>query len=373
MLLDALLGLAAVAVVTGFVMREMSIRASDKAIDAQAQAMGQVATGLRKMIGDIQAGQLPLPSSKAGIDWLKPTSCGGAAGNPAEGYVPCAFTGGRLGSVFNTTFIRDPATNAIEIRTTVQLPAPATGDPRRRIVQAESLAQQAMASQNTPNLNSFFTALANVPSTASAPAAGSAIPAAANAGRVTLIVSNAPSTDPWLRVDGTNQMLANLNAGGFSLQNVRDASLSGNLRARGAAQFDNGLTLTSGTADLRAGVVTTDVAYSDIQAYASQGVYSAVVLTGSSTYTVTKPTCNSTASVPTILASIQGVGTPTGSDAIYQARVDVVDTGSSWHITPITTGVKFNLNLSGTTLSMNRILSSTNPSDARVVVLKKCS
>jgi type II secretory pathway pseudopilin PulG len=40
------------------------------------------------------------------------------------------------------------------------------------------------------------------------------------------VVDTAVNVDPWLRVDGTNQMLANLNVGGWDVNNARDVNAS---------------------------------------------------------------------------------------------------------------------------------------------------
>jgi hypothetical protein len=192
---------------------------------------------------------------------------------------------------------------------------------------------------------------------------------------VVLIASNAPSNDIYLRTDGTNAMLANLNLGGFSIANARDGRFSGDLRAQGRIQADGGL-IANGPADLRGGLVTADAAITSVGHYASEGIYTAMVLTGATSYTVPKPDCSQAGNNPGIYAALQSTGSPNSAgytaDAIYRSRADVTDNGASWTVTPVVEGTRFDMSVSGTTVTYTKTVVPSNPTDARVLVMTRC-
>lgn len=352
-------------------------RARDTYADVEGQALSQYAVGLRGFVANVQANPATLPANPyvvTGVNWLKPPTCGGLAGNPAEGYVPCHFTGETLGAQYQTTITRDAMTNRVEARTVVRVP-PLGGDPNSVVLLAEKVAEAALRQQTLPANGMFYAAWANVAATATGPAG--VVPAPADRGQVLLLVSNAPSNDIWLRVDGTNSMLANLNMGGFSIGNARDASFSGDVRVQGRQQIDNGLTVTNGVADLQSGVITTDAVLTSIGRFASQGIYSARVLYGSSSYVVPKPNCAQAGNSPAIYAAFQATGSVNfdgnyRGDAMYDARVDVADLGASWQVTPVVRGTQITMGMNGADITLTKSLNATNPADARIVVLTRC-
>lgn len=344
----------------------------------EGNAMAQFAIGLRGFVAAVQADPASLPANPLvvnGVDFLKPPTCGGLATNPPEGFVPCVFTGQTFGQFYATTINRNAATNEIEARTTLIVPDLADGN--NRVMTAARMAEGAMANQNVPSTGVFMTAFANVPENYVGPAPP-VTPAVPDRGRVLLIVNNAPSNDLWLRVDGTNSMNANLQMGGFSIQNARDARFAGDLRVEGRAQVDNGLTVTSGTLDAREGVFARDGVVEATNKFLSQAINTGVVLTGSASYTVNKPQCCPPGALPgectpdeAIYASLQSTGTG-AHDALYDARVDVVDLGSQWSVTPVVRGADFALTNVGFGIQLQRNVVTTNPADARVMVLTKC-
>lgn len=344
----------------------------------EGNAMSQFAIGLRGFVAAAQANPSLIPAgAQKGVNWLKAPTCGGLPTNPAEGYVSCSFTGATFGGGYSTSFTYLAATNQIEARSNVLITSQGYSAKDAPLM-ADRMAETAASQQALPSNGMFNQVFANVPANASGPATGSAFfNPGVNAGRVVLLVTNAPSNDFWLRTDGTNQMLANLNMGGRSIANARDGSFAGNVRVGQAMQVDQGLTVANGSADLRGGVVTTDVAMTDIGVFASQGVYSAEVLTGATTYQVAKPRCSSTASVPKIFASLQATGTTNvdgyQADSIYSSRVDVSDIGGAWQVTPVVVGTRFDMSVSGSTITLNKSNPTITPRDARIVVLRKCS
>lgn len=354
------------------------------------QQVSQVASALRSFITAAQSDtSLVSSSARTGVDWLKSPTCGGLSTNPTDGYLPCSFNGGMYEDSFSTTMTYTSSTAYIESRTSFQVPVTGDSEDYRKLLAAR-VVKAALASQNIPNTNTFFSAFANAAASAtSQPTIAS--DTEANAGRIVLVVSNAASNDPWLRVDGTNAMGADLNMGGYSIVSANAGTFTGNLTVGGTAtitgaatlkssiavtgviQGNSGLTLKNGTADLQGGLVTTDAYFSDTAAYASEAISHAQVLTGSSSYTVTKPTCGSNASTKEIFTGFQGTGTNSSADSIYEARIDVTDNSTYWTVKPVLTAKTYAMAQSGTTVTFTKTAASTNPTDARIVVLTKCS
>lgn len=372
-----LAALIAVSIFSGLVLAWMLWQAKQQEIDranAAGKTLAQFGLGLRGFVAAVQSNPALGNGTRNGYAWLKPPACGGLATNPVTGYIPCAFTGGEYGDSFSTRIVVDASSNAVEVRTSYVVPQPQSGRGSASEIAAR-IATAASGSGSASMDNAFVNVFANAPEDATGlPDAAAML---ANAGRVVMVLDNAPSNDQWLRTDGTNRMLANLNMGGFSVGNARDGAFSGNVRVNQALQVDQGLTVTSGSADLRGGVVTTDVAMTDIGVFASQGIYAAEVLTGATTYQVAKPRCSATASVPKIFASLQATGTSNvdgyQADSIYSSRVDVTDIGGAWQVTPVVIGTRFDMSVSGSTITLNKSNPTITPRDARIVVLRKCS
>jgi len=347
--------------------------------DREAVALAQFGVGLRGKIAAVQANPSLLPAGpQIGVDWLKAPGCGGLAGNPLAGHLPCDFTGGTLGGTYSTTFTRNPSTNFVEARTTFLVPI-LGGDPATRPIIAARLANAALAHQNSPLGGMFFEVWANVPPTATAPGSP-AIPAGIHAGRVLMVAGNAPSNDIWLRTDGTNRMLADLNVGGNSLVNVNHAQLAGDMAVAGRARIRQGLQVTEGLGQFDRGIQTTDVMLTGLNRSVSQAIYDADVLTGAASYVVPKPDCSITGTAPAIYTSIQSTGTPPPnpgnpalpSDALYNAEVRVQDLGTSWLVTPINIGVSHGLELVGFDINLIRAYNQAAAPSMAIKVLRKC-
>ena len=347
----------------------------------QGAALAQFGVGLRGYIANVQGGSQTLPGNPytvAGVNWLKPPSCGGLPTNPVQGYVPCSFNAGAVGSSYSTTITQTPATNTIEARTWYIVP-PEGNSITSRGRMAAQVVFAALAQQSLPINGMFLTAFANTPINATAPVdPGAENPA--DLGRVLLVANNSPSNDIWLRVDGTNQMLADLNMGGFSIKNAVNGSFSGSIHAQGTGQFDNGLSVTAGTAYLKGGTITPDVKVTSINEMASEAIYNAEVLTGSTSYTVPMPNCslaNNGSSSPAIYVALQGTGSPEGrGDALYESHVQVTASGTNWIVTPVVEATRFTLSGSstGTNLfvNLNKTISTVNATDQTILVMTKC-
>lgn len=335
------------------------------------QELVQFVVGLRGFIAAAQSNPGIIPgTAQTGVNWLKPPACGGLATNPAQGYVPCSYTGGRYGSLLSTTITRNAATNFIEARSSFFVPATSPD----RVVRAERIAQAARAAAATAPGGVFFAAYANVPTTANGPVNPAAM-AAADRGRVLMIASNAPSNDIYLRTDGTNKMLANLNLGGFSLANALDARFSGDVRIQGRAQIDTGMTVV-GAADMQGGIVTNEIALTSINHYVTEGIYDAKVYSGAASYNIPKPNCAQAGNNPGIYAALQSTGDPNAggyvADAVYQARVDVNDTGASWTVIPRLYATRIDMAMNGSNLQMTKTVVPGDTTAMKVLIMTRC-
>lgn len=354
-------------------------RAFNERAAGEGAHAAQFAVGLRGFIAAAQAEPSLIPGgTQTGVNWLKAPTCGGLTTNPASGYLPCHFTGGHYGPSYTTTFTHDAPTNHLLVRTHFTVMETGTGDPRRRGMFAERVVAAAIATQGQPNSGVFFTAFANTPANAMGPP--NPIPAGGpgvDNGRVVMLASNAPTNDIFLRTDGTNHMEANLNMGGMSIGNALDGRFSGNLRVDGVAQISDGLTVTTGAADLRGGLITNEAAFTSIGKYATEGIYHAEVYAGSTQYTVPKPECSEAGNSPGIYAVVQGSGTPNSDggyhgDAIYETRVDVTDNGANWRVRPVMQTLKLNLERQADELVLSRQVNTVPPENMRILVMTRC-
>lgn len=354
-------------------------RQRNQVAEIEGNALAQFGVGLRGMVAAVQANPALLPAGpQLGVDWLKAPACGGLAGNPATGHVPCEFTGGSFGSLYVTTFSRNPATNFVEARTSFVVPV-LGGDPGQRPIVAERLAEGALRQQTSPLNGMFYQVWANVPANAVAPR-NPALAPGVDAGRVLMLAQNAPSNDIWLRTDGTNRMLADLNVGGNSLVNVNHADLAGDIAVGGRARVRQGLQVTDGLAQFNRGVQTTDVMLTGINRTAGQAIYDADVLFGAASYIVPKPDCSAVGTAPAIYTAIQSTGTPPSnpgapglpSDALFNSEIRVTDLGASWLVEPFSIGVSHGLELAGFNLNLTRTYSQAAASTMAVLVLRKC-
>ncbi len=377
------LALILLLIVLGVLFKSWQYSQAQEAAKGQGNILAQFATGVRGFVTAVQGGSVTLPSNPytvTGVTWLMPPSCGGPASNPVAGYIPCGFPNGFTQQAYSTTISLNTSTNAILAQTTYFVHAMPGFTAASSRAFAADVASAAMATQDQSPTGQFYNVFDNTPLGATAQTDPSA-QVAADYGRVTLSINNAPSNNIFLRVDGTNQMLANLNVGGNSIVNADNGSFSGSAHVAGTVQIDNGLSVTAGTADLRGGVITPDTALTDIGWYASQGVYDVQILTGSTSYNVPKPNCTLAAngtSSPAIYVAMQGTGSPEGTaDAIYSAYSSVVDNGTYWTITPIVEGTYFSLTGSSTsttlTVNLNKTLVTVNGAkDQTIMVMTKC-
>jgi len=321
---------------------------------AEGSQAAQFAVGLRGYMAVVQQDPLANPTTRTGVDWLKSPTCGGMAGNPAEGFVSCTYTGGSFGHLYQTTFTKDVTTNLIEARASFVVP-PLNGDPKSAILSAEQIVQSALANQSVPANGIFFTAFANTAVSANTPVVPSSI-ADANRGRVLMVATNAPSNDLWLRTDGTNIMQANLNMGDHSLENVMSARFQGDVRVDNVMHVDNGIT-------------TSEMYISSINKFATEGVYYAETFSGPTQ--VPKPNCSAASGNPAIYVAIQSLGQLPDADTVFWTGS--VDVDSNWNTMPRIQGVKFDLAWDGSIYTLERQrITRDSPPGFRYVVMTRC-
>lgn len=274
-----MVGVVLLAMVSVLLYQWWQTEAQRERANAYGQVAAQVAVGLRGYIASVQqsaaAGTFTGGGPYAGVTWLKSPSCGGLATNPPAGFVPCAFTGGALGAGYSTTITYTAATKTVEARTSFVVPIDMGGVAGLASFAAQT-AQAARAQQALPANGTFYTVFANSPVSATAQTPPDSI-AAADRGRVLVIASNAPSQDLWLRTDGTNQMLADLNVGGNSVANAKDGTFSGNVEALSGLLHGN--LQVNGTGTVNGNLTTA----SNLQVSGTANINQNLTVTGNST------------------------------------------------------------------------------------------
>lgn len=366
--------------------------------------LANISVGLQGYVAAIQNGTIPVPGAQTGLDFLKSPSCGGPATNPPEGYIPC--TVGNYGNFdtlfggkFQTTFASNPTTKYYDARMTF---VPLYQDKNKIGQIAASIVNAARSTPAGSPTGTFATYMSNVPSTATATAPQNFNPTSPDFGRVTLLVSNAPSNDIYLRVDGTNQMLAALNMNGNDLVNANNIQATGNVNAAGDGLFGGGVAaqgvIASGSditaqKDINAGEDISagrDVlsgrniaAKQDVVAYGvtnndgtnpslTRGVYSATMITGPAT--INKPTCEP-GQTPQIFAAVQSAFTK-GGDAIDGVDLQASDaSATTWAINPVLHVLHLSMTTSTPTTpgQLVKTWSNEQPASAKIVVFTKCN
>lgn len=381
----------------------------NKVIDQESAVAGNqlagFSIGVQNFIAAAQNNPAIIPASPIiGSNWLKPPSCGGLAANPVKGYIPCSFPSyGPNDTLFNGVYQTYITNNAgtIDARTTFLVQFLGNNHEASTIaakIANSALGSTASAGSITGN-NTFFNATSNADYASNF---SGVIPfGSPNFGRVTAIASNNPSQSIFLRVDGTNQMLAALNMNNNDLINARDIQAYGRALIGGDGIFGGGVVaqgsvasgadisaqnninagkkINAGT-DIVAGrnivaggdVVASSVTNSDgSKPSLTRGVYSASMVSGPAS--IAKPVCSSGQS-PQIFAALQSSAT-SGGDAIDGIDLQVSDAGGSWNINPVLHVL--HLSMTAATVSSPSYLvkswSNESPSNAKIIVFTKCN
>jgi hypothetical protein len=368
------------------------------------QELAKISVGLQGYISAIQNGTITMPATQTGLTFLKPPSCGGPATNPAEGYIPCTVGNygnfdSLFGGQFQTTFTTNATTHYFDARMTF---IPLYQEKNKLGQIAANIIDAARSTPAGSPTGTFATYLSNVPSTATAASPQIMTPGNPDFGRVTLVVSNAPSNDIYLRVDGTNQMLAALNMDGHNLVNANNIQATGNVTAGGDGLFGGGVAaqgvITSGSditaqnnisagnnlnssKDVLAGrnivagkdVVAEGVTNNDgTNPSLTRGIYSATMITGPST--IKKPNCES-GQTPQIFAAVQSAYTQ-GGDAIDGIDLQATNaSATTWAINPVLHVLHLSMT-APTTWSPGQLVKSwttEQPTNAKIVVFTKCN
>lgn len=382
-------GMAALA---AFAMYQSHINATREA-QAAGRDWSQIGSAMRAWVG-LNAGRFVTnPPAGGAIDYtdlnfLRNASCGGTA--PAgEDFLPChvANYGNSRSSFYedpqiNTTIIVVPPANPsdvarIEVRATQLISGGSTQNTAGKIaaIIAQSAKQDILGpvdpNTGAPTQGAFISYWANAPIDADpntpAPSFG------ADTGRVVMALSNGPSHEAWLRVDGANMMLANLNMGDGShdLVNAR------NIEANGIGIFGEGVIADgdiSTTKNLYVGagvagdgdtvgmifaddMLINDVSIGGANPLVSHGIYDArIVTTGTS---IDKPVCVA-GSTPQIIATPVSYASDDVAQAIHSVNTYATDSGATWTV---------NMDI----LTSDGWIPSTNPNLRLISVLTKCS
>jgi len=355
-LLGVLLGLGVSAAVATVAMELQHRQFMDDLATEAGTDLASLALGMRGFIAAAQNNPALIPGGVvAGVNWLKPPTCGGAATNPAQGYIPCSFPSYNgfdtpFGVNFSTQFTRNAATNLITARTTY---IPTTLPLNRRGAAAARVAVTAARQDTSPATGLFTTYLSNVPTAANDASGRNAVisnAASPDFGRVLAVVENAPSNDIYLRTDGTTTMLGVLNMGLQNITNAKDITATGNISADGTLNVGQGIGVSSGDVTLVSGnvkttnsingdgrgiVIADDVHISDmangfgVAPRMSQAVFDVQVK--SNWDIVNKPSCPTGLGNPQIFASIQDVSLDSG-EPIHGSRIIAQDMGGVWQV-----------------------------------------
>jgi hypothetical protein len=201
----------------------------------------------------------PGNTTKYGVTWLKPTSCGGNVNDPASGFLDCDFPAStKYGQTYRTSITYDSVIGVVKCVSTLSRPTrPIANKPLQyygtfaaeiavaAISQPSSLANpvSGMFADYTPNPGLTI---------ASATLANAAF------GTVQAVASNAGSSDAWLRTDGSNMMKADLNGGGKDAINFDNLNANEDVNAGQNITAMNGH-ITAENGDLRAtgNIITT--------------------------------------------------------------------------------------------------------------------
>ncbi|WP_019583724.1 hypothetical protein [Thioalkalivibrio sp. ALE16] len=375
-LIGMLLALSVAVAALPLAHKMMDRSTADSSAKTAGNELAQLSVGLRGYIGDIQAGVVTPTAGPVDLDHFRPESCGGPARghlDVSEGYIPCHIARyGNSDTIFGTDYdieVNNFGTDGWEVRAYFDV---LSNQPDRRGVLAHRVINTASAHSGQPANGLFQNFLANVPVNSNDPSASTQDPADPDFGRAMVVASNRPSDDMWLRTDGSNEMNANIRAGGNSLVNADSIDASGDMVLGNNAfiggdtviqrSLEVGQSINSGlniradgnlfagndvvaTTDVVAGdnvyagnnvvaderVLARDMYIEDIDKLVSQGIYNQVVLSGTG-MTVQKPQCPAGID-PGVYTSIQSIAGESG-EPIHGQRVNVTDLGSEWRIDP---------------------------------------
>jgi len=159
-------------------------------------------------------------------------------------------------------------------------------------------------------------------------------------GRVVMAINNAPTNDAWLRVDGTNMMLANLNMGDGShdLVNARNIEANGlgifgeGIAADGDILTTKNLFVGNNTPGDDVGIIFADdmlvgeVTINGVNPLVSNAIYDMRMVPSGTV--VPKPKCNG--GVADIVATPASFANDVLAKAIHSIQTKISDQGAGW-------------------------------------------
>lgn len=213
-LLGAMLGVTAATVQLANSIDYDQVTRLDHSAKIVGNQLSQYSNAVRIYVAE-KSGDPGTPSNKSGVTWLKDSSCGGPASNPAGGYLPCGFPEKtNLSQTYTTTFSK----NGSVLSASTKLSKPVLtvmkgyeGVLASKISYAASGAPTSSATGGTFNNYTSNPAVnMNLANAVTRP----------NFGVVESTASTNPVFDAWLRTDGSNAMKADIDMDGHSLVNV---------------------------------------------------------------------------------------------------------------------------------------------------------
>ncbi len=222
-------------------------READRA-EKTGKQLAQISAGLNQYMSEIQSGE-GHPEEINSLAPLRPESCEPAEAVKEEGFIPCHVASTDrsdtyLRGDYEIQLIEFGADDeGIEVQLLLEIENPR--NPDRRAAIAQYVANEVALSQESASAGFYDGVYANIerdvfdgqtpvslmdPEDLYRDVDGNlTVEDANNHGRLLMVLSNRATDDRWLRVDGTNQMEANLDAGDNSIVNADSIDAAGNL------------------------------------------------------------------------------------------------------------------------------------------------
>jgi len=221
-LIELMVAMAVMGIVAVWVMQD-AVRSSE---ETQAKRLGsylaQYTNATRAYLADNAPAIAGFATAltQSGATWLKSTACTPAgSGTAAKPYLPCDYPATLPFGVTLTATLQAGVGGSAEI---ISGGSAITVDGATR----EDLAGVAFMAAQGESLTGPSVMNASIATSYAQGTGGTA-------GQLFATASNTPSTDVWLRVDGSNAMAGNLDMGTNSLTNVNAVGATGNITTTG--------------------------------------------------------------------------------------------------------------------------------------------
>ncbi len=263
-LIGMFLALAAAAAAMPWVFEKQQRDREQELANTAGKDLAMIASGVSEYVSKVQSGDEP-PNEGDDLTLtlgdLRPEQCGGPDRGyfePHEGFIPCQVADyGDSDTPFWDEYeiriehLNSPGGGAAGNASLVQAFVNTQVDPGKDFAGRQARVAQRITNvaneHREPGGHEMFNAVfANVdvddvetPTNPSdeytTPTPNFDDPTASSFGRVVMVVSNRSTADRWLRVDGTNEMEADINAGGYDLRDAENIDAAGDLLLGGDA------------------------------------------------------------------------------------------------------------------------------------------